>query len=230
MFINRESNSFTDSSTRPFYKHLATLALFIIATAAITPSAGAQTREYPKEIRGYKVERAVVELKKSDKSKNQVNASESTSNTANADGNASTDADVDQLITFGKAQVARATPLGITFEVPIVVAPVRQSGRVDFLVFEDMVVNGGSVEIDEYHRGFNLPNKSPATLREPLRIYIYLTGAVLAALGEWTDAKEMWPVTGRVYVFGKFKKGLFSFKRCIPVELNLTIRNPLKEK
>jgi len=68
-------------------------------------------------------------------------------------------------------------------------------------------------------------------LREPLRIYIYLPSALLAALGDWRgDSKETWPVTGRVYVFGKFKKGPFSFKRVVPVELNLSMRNPLKER
>jgi len=180
----------------------------------------AQTRIYPKEIRGYKVERTVVEIKKPEAKDNQ-----STTNGALRE-----DADVDQLITFGRPQLARVTPLGITFEVAIVVAPVKQSGHVDFLVFEDMVINGRSVEIDEYRRAFDLPNKQALTLREPLRIYIYLPGAVWAALGEWTDSKENWPVAGRVYVFGKFKKSLFSFKRCVPVELNLTMRNPLKER
>ncbi len=164
---------------------------------------------YPKEIRGYKVERTVVDVKKSEKE-------------------SARDSDVDQLIQFGTPELARVTPLGITFEVPIVVAPVRQNGRVDFLIFEDMVVNGRSVEIDEYHRAFDLPNKQSLTLKEPLRFYIYLPSAMLAALGEWSDSKETWTVTGRVYVFGRFKKSLFSFKRCVPVELNLTMANPMK--
>jgi hypothetical protein len=215
---------------RKFYEHLAPAALFAITMLTISASGDAQTREYPKEIRGYKVARTVVEVKRSDKPSNQTQPAAPSSSTPNADGSGSADSDVDQLITFGKPQVARVTPLGITFEVPIVVAPVKQSGRVDFLLFQDMVVNGRSVEIDEYHRSFNLPNKTALTLREPLRIYIYLTGAMLAALGEWSDSNETWQVTGRVYVFGSFKKGLFSFKRCIPVEVNLTIRNPLREK
>ena len=52
--------------------------------------------------------------------------------------------------------------------------------------------------------------------------------AMLAALGDWGNSKETWPVTGRVYVFGKFKKGPFSFKRVVPVELDLQMRNPLR--
>jgi hypothetical protein len=197
-----------------------------------------QARTYPKEIRGYKVERAVVEIKKpetknpkpgNDNSRNRNDAAAQTEQSEQSD-SAPNSAEVDELIQLGKPQLARVTPLGITFEVPIVVSPVKQSGRVDFLVFEDMMVNGASVNIDEYHRVFDLPNKQPLTLREPLRFYIYLPSAMLAALGDWSDSKETWPVTGRVYVFGKFKKGLLSFKRVVPVELNLSMRNPLKER
>lgn len=193
-----------------------------------------QTRTYPKEIRGYKVERTVVEVKKPEAKKGEPARDQGQSGKNDSDGKTpeerNSDADVDQLIQLGKPQLARVTPLGITFDVPIVVSAVKQSGHVDFLVFEEMTINGTSVNIDEYHRVFDLPNKQPITLREPLRIYIYLPSAMLAALGDWTDSKETWPVTGRVYVFGKFKKGPFSFKRVVPVELNLTMRNPLEEQ
>ncbi len=198
--------------------HACLLLLLITGTTAV-----AQTRAYPKEIRGYKVERTAIEIKKPD---SQTGNSKSNNQT---EAQNTSESDVDALIQFGKPQLARVTPLGITFKVPIVVAPVTQKGRVDFLMFEDMSVNDTSVQIDEYHRGFDLPNKKPSTLREPLSFYIYLPSAMLAAIGDWRDSKATWPVTGRVYVFGKFKKGLFSFKRCVPVELNLTMRNPLKE-
>jgi hypothetical protein len=213
------------------------VGFFVAAICSIT---FAQTRIYPKEIRGYKVERAVVEIKKPEVSRkvqtktgsagsNQTQEVVQDSNKpAETDATTTYDSNPDALIKFGKPQLARVTPLGITFEVPIVVAPVKQSGHIDFLLFEDMIVNGRSVEIDEYHRDFDLPNKQPLTLREPLRFYIYLPGALLAAVDEWSNSRETWPITGRVYACGKFKKSLFSFKRCIPVELNVTIRNPLR--
>ena len=113
---------------------------------------------------------------------------------------------------------------------PVVVAPIKQSGHVDFLLFEDMTVNEHAIEIDEYHRGFDLPTKKPLTLREPLRFFISLPTAALAAIGEGINSKETWPVTGRVYVCGKYRKFVFSFKRCVPVELNLTMSNPLRRK
>jgi hypothetical protein len=188
------------------------LLLVLLITCASTL---AQNPSYPKEIRGYKVERTVVELKKpANRPANDKNESES---------------DVDQLIQFGQPRLVGVTPLGITFEVPLVMAPIKQSGHVEFLLFEDMVVNGKPVDIDEYHRAFDLPNKEPLTLREPLSIYISLPSALLTAMDEWSQSKETWPVTGRIYVFGSFKKSIFSFKRCVPVELNLTMRNPLRQ-
>jgi hypothetical protein len=205
---------------------LALLLLFYSATSALP-----QVRTYPKEIRGYKVERTVVEIKKPESQKSgKENTQNQSDGAQQADSAASSDGAVDELIRLGKPQLVRATPLGITLEVPIVVSPVKQSGKVDFLLFEDMTINGTSVDIDEYRHAFGLPNKEPLTLPDPLHFYVYLPSALLAALGDWSDTKETWPVTGRVYVFGKFKKGPFSFKRVVPVELNLTMRNPLRER
>jgi hypothetical protein len=172
----------------------------------------AQSITYPKEIRGYKVERAAVELKETKRKNEQQNATSS------------------QLIQFGSPRVAGVTPLGISLEIPVLVSPVKQKGRVDFLVFEKMEVNGTSVEIDEYHRAFDLPNNKPLTLKEPLRFYVYLPNALMAAIGELSSSVKEWPITGVVYVFGRFNKSIFRFKRVIPVEINLTTPNPLREK
>lgn len=194
----------------------------IVTFATVLSTGRAQNRTYPDKIRGYKVERTVIEIKPP--------AAKNGAHNNGVPGGAANDPGIDKLITFGKPSLAQVTPLGITFEVPIVVAPVTQSGKVDFLVFEDIEVNGRSVNIADYDHPFALPNSQPLTLKHPLSIYVHLPSALLAAIGEWTDSKDSWQVTGRVYVFGKFKKGLFSFKRCVPVEMNLTMRNPLKEK
>lgn len=201
----------------------AATGIFLLALhLLVSAGAQAQTRAYPDKIRGYKVERTNVEVKRS---------KSSGANNSDKNGQVSLDdSSVDQLISFGKPSLARVTPLGITFEVPMVVAPVTQNGKVDFLVFEDIEINGHSVNIADYEHSFSLPNSKPLTLGDPLRIYIYLPSALLAAIGEWTDSQETWPVTGRVYVFGKFKKSIFSFKRCVPVELDLKMRNPLTDK
>ena len=182
------------------------ISLILLFCLGSTLSAQDNLARSPKEIRGYKVEPTIVELRKS-----------------------ANDSKPDTLIKFGDAELARVTPLGISLEIPIVVSPVKQKGKVDFLLFEDMVFNGTPAEIDEYHSAFNLPNRDPVRLREPLRFYIYLPRAVLAGIDEWINSKDTWPVAGRVYVCGKFRKGPLSFKRCVPVELNLTMRDPLKK-
>lgn len=213
----------------------AITCFFLLAAICVS-----QTRDYPKEIRGYKIERAAVELKsradrkaanstpKTPTSNNNSSAASSSLPTPTPNATLSADPGVDQLITFGPPSLVRVTPLGITLNMPMVVAPIKQSGHVDFLLFEDMTVNEHSIEIEEYRRGFDLPTKKPLKLREPLRFYISLSTAALAAVDEGVNSKEMWPVTGRVYVCGKYKKFVFSFKRCVPVELNLTMKNPLR--
>src|SRR5438309_2163730 len=155
--------------------------LALLAAFAASTIVGAQPAAYPKEIRGYKVERAAVEMKSKREPETQSDQRQASD-------------DVDQLITFSTPELARVTPLGITFDVPVIVAPVKQSGHVHFLLFEDMTVNGRSVEISEYAHAFDLPNKQPFTLRDPLRFYIYSPTAVLAAADEWSNSKETWPV------------------------------------
>jgi hypothetical protein len=164
-----------------------------------------QTPTYPAELRGYKVERTI-------ETRNAPNTSTPSQ----------------ELIRFGKVRVARVTSKGVNLEIPIIVAPVKQKGQVDFLVFENIVVNGMRVRIDEYHRQFELPTKNELVLNEPLKFFVTLPSAILATIGEWVNSLEKWRVTGRVYVFGRYKKFLFTFKRTVPVELDLMIKNPLK--
>src|SRR5205807_7854107 len=89
------------------------IALVLLSASATVRS---QSANYPKEIRGYKVERAAVEMKGSNIDKSRETASP-------ADSKATSD-DVNQLITFSTPELARVTPLGITFDVPVIVAPV----------------------------------------------------------------------------------------------------------
>lgn len=181
---------------------------------------GATARTFPKEIRGYKVERAKVEIKKPKDAKGQEQSARP----------AATTTDADALIQFGEPRIAKMTPLGITMEVPVTVAAVKQGGHVDFLSFEDMVVNGTPVTVEDYLHPFDLPNKQAVVLPQPVQVFISTPRALLGALGQWNDSKEVWPVTGRVYVFGRFKKFLFSFKRVVPVELSVSLPNPLRNK
>ena len=193
----------------------AALVLSSLALAQQPAASSSHARTYPKEIRGYKVELAEVELKKQGaKEEDRFDADEAQ----------------DSLIKLGEPRVTSITPLGIHLEVPVTVAAVKQGGRVDFLTFEDMTVNGTSVTVNEYRHSFDLPNDRPVTLPHPITLHISTPRVLFGALDEWRKPQDVWPVTGRVYVFGHFKKFLFKFKRVVPVELDLSFRNPLRAK
>ena len=194
---------------------LALCAVSLISSLAVAQHRSSHARAYPKEIRGYKVERAEVELKRP---------------RAEGENRANGTAPEPSLIMLGEPKVTGISPLGVYLEVPVTVAAVKQGGRVDFLTFEDMIVNGTPVTVDEYHHSFELPNDHAVTLPDPVTLYISTPRALFGALGEWSQPKDVWPVTGRVYVFGRFKKFFFTFKRVVPVELALLFRNPLRGK
>jgi hypothetical protein len=185
-------------------------------TSKTYPPANASNsaRIYPREIRGYKVARAKVEIRKSAKKE---------------DGD-QTATDSDALIQFGEPRIVSTTPLGITLEVPVTVAAVKQGGRVDFLAFEDMVVNGMPVTIEDYMNPFELPNKEAISLPRPIRLFISSPRAIVGAINDWSNPQATWPVTGRVYVFGHYRKFIFTAKRVVPVELRLTLPNPLRNQ
>jgi hypothetical protein len=194
--------------------------LLVLTSAIAAPGQVRNESALPKEIRGYKIHRARVELKKpgeSDKKK--------------PDGKSEAD-EYDEaeplLIRLGEAQLVSATPLGVTFDVPVVLAAVKQQGDVDRLVFEDMRVNDTPVTIEDYVHAFKLPNKEPLSLAPPVRIFVSTPQALLRTVDDILNSKDVWQVTGRIYVCGQFKKFLLKFKRAVPVEVQTSINNPLR--
>jgi hypothetical protein len=195
-----------------FYRCLLLLLALTagIYVAAQKPNPGSSGDTLPKEMRGYKVERSKVEVKKG----------------KDSDKESSIDEEI--LIRFGEARLVSLTPLGVTLDVPVIVSPVKQQGDIELLVFEDMSVNDTPVTLEDYLHPFALPNKEPLTLSSPVRIFVSSPQAVLTTIDEFFNSKEVWPVIGRVYVCGQFKKFVLKFKRAIPVELQASIKNPLK--
>jgi hypothetical protein len=199
--------------------------ILMVLTFAITVSAqrsneSARSDALPKEVRGYKIHRAQVELKKtkdSDKKKSDKKADKD-----------EYDETEPLLIRLGEAQLVSASPLGVTFDVPVILAAVKQQGDVDRLVFEDMIVNDTPVTLEDYVHPFKLPNKEPLSLAPSLRIFVNTPQAVLRTIDEVLNSKEVWQVSGRIYVCGHFKKYLFTFKRAVPVDVQTSINNPLR--
>lgn len=197
------------------------LLLAMVCNAAGQTNYARQATPLPKEVRGYKVHRARVEPAKPPNSGSRPTS-----------GQASEKDDYDEdeplLVRLGEPVLVSVSPLGITFDIPVILPAVKQQGEVDLLVFEDMRVNDVGVTIDDHPFKFKLPNKNPLVLNPPIRIFVSTPQAVLRTIDEIFNSQEVWPITGRIYVCGHFKKFLLRFKRAVPVEINTSIRNPIR--
>lgn len=192
------------------------LACFSILGWAQGSDGDSDRPKEPNEIRGYKVAHAKVNVKRGSEPKPET------------DGGG--DSDADAMVQVGEPRLVSIRPFGITFEVPVTIAALDKGGTVDFLTFEDIKVNGSSVSIEEFQEKFDIPNKKAKELPAPIKVFISTPTAMLGALGEWRNSKDTWPISGRVYVFGRFKKFIFKVKRVVPIDFNLTIANPLRSQ
>lgn len=169
-------------------------------------------QDLPDKIRGYKVYKAKIQVTASVDSTNSV-----TANTANGDA----------VVRIGTLRVIDVGLTGVTFEATADLGVIPQSGRIDFLDFHDFRVNGIAVEIDEYTNSFDVKKGVAIKLPKPVRGFVSSLNIAKAAYNELVESKPTWHVTGTAFVFGKFKKFGFKFKRVVPVKIELTVKNPL---
>ena len=168
------------------------------------------SQDLPKEIRGYKVYKSKISVK---------NAADKTSEKG----------PFEAAVKIQEPDLVDVALTGITFEITAEIKAFEQSGKIDFLTFQDFRVNGLDVEVDEYRESFAFKKGEIILLPKPARLFLG-TGQVLkGAWEELTDSKTEWRITGRVFVFGKFKKMGFNFKRVVPVDIDLKIKNPVIE-
>lgn len=173
-----------------------------------SPAAFAQ--DYPKEIRGYKVYEAKIKI---------VNRADET------DAKDKSEA----FAEIGEPKITNVSLGGVTIEIAPQIESANQSGAVDFLVFKDFRVGNFAVEAEEYRTPFSFKKNQKIALPAPIKIRLKTTNAVRGALstgGEVKTNADEWTVTGTIFVFGRFKKLGFNFKRVVPVEINLKIKNP----
>ena len=102
-----------------------------------------------------------------------------------------------------------------------------QSGRIDFLAFRDFRVNGVAIEFDEYTHSFDVKKGVAIRLPRPVQGFVSSLNIAKAVYKEMVESTPTWHVTGTVFVFGKFKKLGFKFKRVVPIEIELKVKNPL---
>lgn len=172
--------------------------------------------DLPKEIRGYKVQRAKISVK---------NETEKNGNSKSSKVEA-----MEAFVKVSEPEFAEVNLTGITFELTADIEAPEQSGTVDFLTFRDFRVNGLAVEVEEYKNSFEFKKNKTFSLPKPVKIFIGAGQTLRGAWSEFYESKEEWTVTGRIFVFGHFKKAGLKFKRVVPISINLKIKNPLREK
>lgn len=185
-----------------FFLPTAAVLLLLLTCASIA-------QDLPDKIRGYKVYQAKV----------KVTASvEKTVVSASGD---------EAAVIVAPPRLVEVGLSGITFETEAEIGPAPQSGKVDFITFRDIRVNGVAVEIEEYSHPLEVKKGVAIKLPKPVRGFVSSLSVAKAVYKELVESKPTWNVTGTVFVFGKFKKYGLKFKRVVPVKVDLNVKNPL---
>lgn len=177
------------------------LVVFVVA---------ASSQSLPDKIRGYKVYDKPVVVK--------------------MDQEISPASETDASFRLDNVSLADVSLTGFSFDLQAAVRCDQQSGRVDFLTFRDFRINGIPIEIEEYHHAFVIEKGEFKTLPQPINVFVPSRRVLEAAWKEVGSGPKEWTVTGRVFVFGRFRKFGFFFKRAVPVDVFLTIRDPLASR
>jgi len=188
---------------RPVLSSFVAALILLIAAASFS----AQTT-FPDKIRGYKVHKSEVQTEPGT-GKNGTPLLE---------------------VRFAEPEFSEIGLDGIVFTVGGDVLVNGRQGKVHFLSFHDFTVDGIPVEIRDHNVQYEFRSGQPVTLKEPIEIVLGFRSAAKAAAGEIRNSKPEWEVAGTVFVFGKFKWSLFSFRRVVPVRVNFRIPNPLSQE
>jgi len=197
-------------------KTIVILATSVLFATVFICAISVLTQDLPKEIRGYKVYKTKISVKNQNE-KNGVSKS-------------GKDDESEAFVKVSVPELSEISLTGITLELSAEIEALEQGGKVDFLTFHDFQVNGLAVNIEEYKESFEFKKNQKIALPKPIVIFVGAGQTLRGALAEFNESKTEWTVTGRIFVFGRFKKAGFSFKRVVPVEINLKIENPLREK
>lgn len=181
------------------------VAIFFLLLLALVTSA----QDLPDKIRGYKVYKAKVQV------------------TTTADATTTGATDGDAVVKIGELRVIDVGLSGVTFEADADLGVISKSGRIDFLTFHDFRVNGVAIQFDEYTHSFDVKKGAAIKLPKSVQGFISTLNIAKGGYKEFAESKPMWNVTGTVFVFGKFKKFGFKFKRVVPVKISLAVANPI---
>lgn len=168
-------------------------------------------QDLPDKIRGYKVYKDKITIQ-------------------DGSDNSRKNKDLNVEVKLDNPELADISALGVKLEFGGVITIFGQSGAVDFIAFKDFEVNGIPVEIEEYKNAFDFKKNTSFKLEKPFEMLIGTAQILRGSWKEISDSKDEWRVTGRIFVFGRFKKFGLNFKRVVPVEVEIKIPNPVKSK
>lgn len=134
----------------------------------------------------------------------------------------------DAIISVALPKAAQIGLTGVSFEVSAEFLSKKESGKVDLVTFKDLEVNGLSLYVEEYAHPFEFKNGKPVSIPKPAKVSIRTTSIPRAALNELLNSPKELAVSGTAFVFARFKKFGFTFKRVIPVKIDLKFANPLR--
>ncbi len=179
------------------------ILFFVIVACSLTFSFA---QELPKKIDGYKVHSEIIRISN----------------------------DEDQAKARAKIIVCEPTVSdislsGITLNIAGELQEAGLDGQIEHLKFRDFSVNGISVAVEPINVSFILKKEGTTSLPVPATVFLSTPNILNAAWKEATASSGKWDVAGRVFVFGRFKKFGFSFKRVVPVDVRLTMPNPLAQ-
>lgn len=181
--------------------------LFGIILSLFATTAVLHAQMLPREIRGYRVHHVNMKIR-------------------NSEDLAVDPRDQDFRIELAEPTLANISISGITFSVPISGGRLPASGTVDFLTFRGFRVGAIPVEIEEYKGPISFEKGELFELRRPATVFVARGGLIEAAWNEFQNSKQAWTITGQVFVFATFRKMGMNFKRVIPVDIDVRIRNP----
>ena len=180
----------------------------VFISVVLTLSFAVAAQDHPEKIRGYKVFDAKVIVTNSPPA------------SANND-------KVDAFVKLTDLTFAGLAITGAAVEIGAEVTSTEQSGSVDFVTFQDARINGVKVAAEEYRHPFSFKKQQPIAITRPVRISLPFASLPQVLYSEIFERKSEITITGTAFVFGKFKKFGFSFKRVVPVKFDLKLKNPL---
>ena len=136
---------------------------------------------------------------------------------------------VGKAVELGVPTAASVSWTELVVEVPVRVKPGGVGGRIEAVRFTDLAINGIPFEVDPYAASFELPEKEPVTLAEPLRLRVRFARVAPGVLEEALMPSDSLHLTGKVAVDGTFRKWIFSAKRSVVAPIDISRRNPIAE-